>query len=107
MKADSQCTFILCIYYFFHHLISYFLHLSKHFIQNISDTFLVLFKAPPDFQLFTDVTISLKFLEEQLYTVKSSVSVTRDLKKLSTKPERFNIGTSEQPLFGTKNFHSV
>lgn len=108
VEADSQCTlYILCIYYDFDHLIPYLLHLSKQFIQNISNTFLVLFKAPPDFQLFADVTISLKFLEQQLYIVKSSVSVTRDLKKLSTKPERFNIGTSEQPLFGTKNFHSV
>lgn len=98
---------ILCIYYDFDHLTPYLLHLSKQFIQNISNTFLVLFKAPLDFQLFADVTISLKFLEQQLYIVKSSVSVTRDLKKLSTKPERFNIGTSEQPLFGTKNFHSV
>lgn len=106
-KLIHNVPCILCIYYDFDHLIPYLLHLSKQFIQNISNTFLVLFKAPPDFQLFADVTISLKFLEQQLYIVKSSVSVTRDLKKLSTKPERFNIGTSEQPLFGTKNFHSV
>lgn len=106
-KLIHNVPCILCIYYDFDHLIPYLLHLSKQFIQNISNTFLVLFKAPLDFQLFADVTISLKFLEQQLYIVKSSVSVTRDLKKLSTKPERFNIGTSEQPLFGTKNFHSV
>lgn len=106
-KLIHNVPCILCIYYDFDHLTPYLLHLSKQFIQNISNTFLVLFKAPPDFQLFADVTISLKFLEQQLYIVKSSVSVTRDLKKLSTKPERFNIGTSEQPLFGTKNFHSV
>lgn len=106
-KLIHNVPCILCIYYDFDHLIPYLLHLSKQFIQNISNTFLVLFKAPPDFQLFADVTISLKFLEQQLYIIKSSVSVTRDLKKLSTKPERFNIGTSEQPLFGTKNFHSV